>query len=452
MRKEKFKDIFWFAPKSRVKAGDSLEKGRFPFYTSSQNLSKWIDTEQYFDEALIFGTGGSPSIHYVDEPFSTSTDCIVTINRIDDIKTKFVYYYLSSNIQILEEGFKGAGLKHISKNYIENIEIPIPELEIQNKVIAILDKAKSLLEKRQSSINLFDELKRSTFSDMFGDSFLNNKKWEKLSLKKISTNIIDCPHSTPEYLEVKSEYPCIRTSEIKNGEILWDSMKYISAASHITRIARLEPRENDIIFGREGSVGDAAIIPPNLNISLGQRVMLFRADENLINPVFFWSQLLSDGTQFMISKKVIGATVKRINIKDLIEIEFIVPPLELQNLFARMILKLIKLKNKLRESEKNIQILIDATSQLAFKGELDFNTAVDLEVLLENDFTFFKENSNTKSIQLLLERLDKDELNEKKFSEQEIYDKAKGFVFELLKEGKVKQVFDEKTKRVKLTV
>ena len=91
-------------------------------------------------------------------------------------------------------------------------------------------------------------------------------------------------------------------------------------------------------------------------------------------------------------------------------------------------------------------------SQTAFEGALSFNTAVDLEVLMENDYNFFKENSNTKSIQLLLERLDMDELNEKKFSEQEIYDKAKGFVFELLKEGKVKQVFDEKTKRVKLTV
>jgi len=48
--------------------------------------------------------------------------------------------------------------------------------------------------------------------------------------------------------------------------------------------------------------------------------------------------------------------------------------------------------------------------------------------------------------------LDKDELNEKKFYEQKIYDKAKGFIFELLKEGKIKQVFDKKTKRVKLIV
>ncbi len=72
--------------------------------------------------------------------------------------------------------------------------------------------------------------------------------------------------------------------------------------------------------------------------------------------------------------------------------------------------------------------------------------------MLENDYQFFKENSNEKSIKLLLKRLDKDELNENKFYEHETYDKAKSFVFELLKEGKVKQIFDIKTKRVKLTV
>ena len=46
----------------------------------------------------------------------------------------------------------------------------------------------------------------------------------------------------------------------------------------------------------------------------------------------------------------------------------------------------------------------------------------------------------------------KDKLNKNKFSEQEVYDRAKGFICELLKEGKVKQVFDEKTKRVKLII
>jgi len=42
MKTEKFKTLFWFGPKSNIKAGDGQEKGRFPFYTSSPKLTKWI--------------------------------------------------------------------------------------------------------------------------------------------------------------------------------------------------------------------------------------------------------------------------------------------------------------------------------------------------------------------------------------------------------------------------
>ena len=134
------------------------------------------------------------------------------------------------------------------------------------------------------------------------------------------------------------------------------------------------------------------------------------------------------------------------------KIRFIKPDYNLQLKFEKTAVFFASLINRIYLSKDKIETLLSSLSQLAFEGNLIFNAAVDLEVLLENDYKFLQENSNAKSIQLLLDRLDKDELNEKKFSEQEIYDKAKGFVFKLLKEGKVKQVFDEKIKRVKLTV
>jgi type I restriction enzyme S subunit len=74
---EKFDDLFNFAKKSKIKAGDGLKEGIYPFYTSSATLSKRIDVFQEDRISLIFGTGGQASVHYVDEQFSTSTDCIL---------------------------------------------------------------------------------------------------------------------------------------------------------------------------------------------------------------------------------------------------------------------------------------------------------------------------------------------------------------------------------------
>ena len=124
MEKVKLKNIFDFQKKSKIKAGDGFKLGeaQYPFYTSSNELTKSINEYLFEDESLIFGTGGLASIHFCNEKFAVSTDCFVIQPKDKKrVFSKFVYYYLSGNMNILENGFKGAGLKHISKDYLENI-------------------------------------------------------------------------------------------------------------------------------------------------------------------------------------------------------------------------------------------------------------------------------------------------------------------------------------------
>ena len=460
MRKEKFKDIFWFAPKSKVKAGEGLEKGRFPFYTSSQNLSKWIDTEQYFDEALVFGTGGSASIHYVDEPFSTSTDCIVTINRKDDIKTKFVFYYLLNNIHILERGFKGAGLKHISKSYIEHLEIPMPNLDIQEKIIAVLDKSNALIEKRGKTISLFEDLLLATFMEMFGSKNPDFKHWQNVEIGSFKKNERGSMRTGPfgsslkhDRFKEEGEVAVLGIDNAVDNVFKWKQKRYLSI-SEFEEFKRYQVFPRDIIITIMGTVGRSAVIPENIGLAINTKhLAALTLDEKKCNSYYLAYSIHSNPyIKYQLKARARGAVMDGFNLTLIKELKLKNAPINLQNKFEKIYLRCSADIVKLKVAKNKLEILFDALSQLAFKGELEFNTAVDLEVLLENDYKFFKENSNTKSIQLLLERLNKDELNKNKFYEQEIYDKAKGFVIELLKAGKVKQVFDEKTKRVKLTV
>lgn len=445
MRTEKFKDIFWFAPKSKVKAGEGLDEGRYQFYTSSQVLSKWINTEQYFDEALVLGTGGNPSIHYVNEPFSTSTDCIVAIKRDKDVSTKFIYYYLSENIQMLERGFKGAGLKHISKSYIEELEITLPNLETQNKIVAVLDKVKDLVYKRKEVISKYNELLRATFLDMFGDPATNPKKWDQVPLKSLCSKIVDCPHYTPEYLEENSNFYCVRSSDIQDNAIDLTITKTVSEQTYIKRIRRHEPQPNEVIYTREGGrLGNAARVPINKKICLGQRMMLFVGNEKLATNEFIWAVLNSDNVKNRI-KNISGiGAAHRINVSQMKSLSVFKPPIDLQKKFGIVVNKIDRVKLLHIKGLSWQETLLSSVSQLAFSNQLDFNIAVDLEVILENDYEFFKQNNSRELTQLLLDRLNKSELNEKRFNESAMYDKAKEFVFELLKEEKVKQVFDDK--------
>jgi type I restriction-modification system DNA methylase subunit len=130
-------EIGTFLSKSKQQASNGEKSGRYPFYTSSQICTKYCDSYDYEDECLIIGTGGNANIKYSSK-FSCSTDNFI-IKIKEGQLIKYVYYYLLINIELLQNGFIGVGLQHISKQYVTNIKIPIPSLERQQQIVSYLD-------------------------------------------------------------------------------------------------------------------------------------------------------------------------------------------------------------------------------------------------------------------------------------------------------------------------
>ena len=285
---------------------------------------------------------------------------------------RYLYHYLKSNKLQFEKNKRcsGATQKAINNSKINELEIPVPSYGDQTRIAEILDNADALRQKRKESIKLLDDFLRSTFLDMFGDSFLNDKNWPTINLKDSCLEVVDCPHSTPKYSGVNEIYPCIRTTEIRDGHLDWSSMKYVDELQYTERIKRLKPLPGDIIYGREGSFGDAIVIPKNEKMCLGQRVMLFRPNPEIYHNLFFWCLIRSKGIFHMALQKNNGATVGHVNVGDIKLFSLIKPPIELQIKFADIVKQVEKLKAKYKESEKELNNLFGSLMQRAFKGEL----------------------------------------------------------------------------------
>ena len=145
-------EICEFCIKSQKLASYGKKEGIYPFITSSQEITKFCDEPDYKDDNyIIIGAGGNPNIHYKHD-FSCSGDCIVFKS------TKYIYYYLLNNINILEEGFKGVTIKHISKEYIKNIKIPIPSLELQKEIVEYLDIVNKNIQSSNDKIKEIQKL------------------------------------------------------------------------------------------------------------------------------------------------------------------------------------------------------------------------------------------------------------------------------------------------------
>ena len=136
------------------------------------------------------------------------------------------------------------------------------------------------------------------------------------------------------------------------------------------RIKRLKPVGGDIVYGREGSYGDAVIIPAGIKLSLGQRVMLFRPIYTIMNSQFMHAVVRSKGVYSQAQRVNAGSTVGHVNIKDIRKFNIIVPPFDLQNQFADRIQSIDSQKAKAQESLDKSEALFNSLLQKAFKGEL----------------------------------------------------------------------------------
>lgn len=327
----KFSDVFEFQNKSGIKAGEGLEQGRHFFYTSSDEQTKFLNEYLFDGDALIFGTGGNASVHFTDQKFAVSTDCLVAQPRDKrKVYAKFYYYFLRGNMRILERGFKGAGLKHISKSYISAIELPKKDFDRQRTIVEILDQADALRQKRKQSLQLLDDFLRATFLDMFGDPLSNSKR---LSQQKIGELGEVVTGNTPS--RFKSEYygnhiEWIKSDNINTPQfILTKAKEYLSQTG--LKVGRLAPKGSVLVTCIAGSpecIGNIAMA--DRDVAFNQQINVFVPGKEISQKVFFaqihfFKQLIQQAStnsmKGMVSKSKFS------------EIEVLVPPKDLQKQF-----------------------------------------------------------------------------------------------------------------------
>ena len=128
---KKMVDFCKILPKSKNNAKFGKETGLYPFFTSSNNVKRYVDVPDVNNESLIIGDGGEPNINYGIN-FSASDHCFVLQNNEDkEVNLKYVYYYIHNNLDLLSKHYKGVGIKNMSKTKIGEIAIPILPLEQQ---------------------------------------------------------------------------------------------------------------------------------------------------------------------------------------------------------------------------------------------------------------------------------------------------------------------------------
>ena len=362
----KIKEICSYAQKSKIKAGDATKEGTYMFFTSSADENKRYTDYQFDGEGIIMGTGGNATLHYYNGKYAVSTDCVVLIPN-EAVICKYLYYFFLANMQILEDGFKGAGLKHTNKNYIGNIEFEhILSIEKQKKIVEILDKICLIIENRNQQLQQLDELVKARFVEMFGDPESNSKKWAKEPLSK-HLNVVG-GYAFKSELFTEEGIPILRIGNINAGFFQAVNMVYWKKDDSLSRYMMYP---GDLVMSLTGTVGkddygNVCVLGNNYeSYYLNQRNAKLELFSSL--DKYYLSQILKFP---VIKKKLTGISrgVRQANIsnKDILNLEIPIPPIELQKQFAAFVKQIDKSKVAVQKALNEAQTLFDSLMQEYF--------------------------------------------------------------------------------------
>lgn len=359
--KIELKQVLYPQPKSKIKASDGKSEGKYKFFTSSPMQTRFIDEANYDKPSLIFGTGGNASVHFCDEPFSTSTDCLVMYGR-NKIELESIYNYLKGNISLLEHGFKGAGLKHISKDYILAIEIELPSEAMQHEFLQKNRIVDEIIEAKRTQLLLSEDLVKSRFIEMFGTLSCNEHHYPMCALKDACRKITDGKHGGCEQ-EYNSGYYYVGAREIYDGKIHYDTAPQIVRGDFEKDYRRCNLQQGDFVLVNTGAtIGKSAIAkhPLTERTLLQKSVAMFKVKTELISAVFL--KCCYDANPEMYTVKSASAQpnllLSRIN-----STQIYLPPIELQRQFAAFVEQVDKSKFYIVQMQILLRLLIRVIQQ-----------------------------------------------------------------------------------------
>ena len=361
------KQVLFPQPKSKIKAGDGKPEGKYKFFTSSPIQTKFIEEANYDEPSLIFGTGGNASVHYCDEPFSTSTDCLVMYGR-SRTELETIYNYLKSNIGILENGFKGAGLKHISKDYILAIEIDLPCVAIQLEFLQKTRIIDEVIESKRTQLLLNEDLVKSRFIEMFGDSEYNTRNWPTAKL----SSLCDVGSSKRIYQSELTEegIPFLRISDLNERIDGVDNAPQLFIPTERFEELRtngLVPSTGDVLVTARGTLGRCYIIKATDSFYFQDGMISWLSDLcESITSLYISELFATAGVQKQIANLQAGSTVAYLSIAMLKELDIMLPPLELQEQFAVFVEQIDKSKFEIQQSLEKLEILKKSLLQQYF--------------------------------------------------------------------------------------
>lgn len=305
--------------------------------------------------------------------YATEQCCIgrglASITVKDEVLRNYVFRLLKANRNKLINQGSGSTFKAIGKSNLEELRIPIVDEMTQKKIMNLMDATEQIIRQRQIELQLFDDLIKARFIELFGDPKINDKSWdigiisdyyEVKGGKRIPKGM--------GYTDAITTHPYLRASDMKNGTIIDDDIHYIDDEVY-EHIKRYIVNGGDVYLTNVGvNLGMAGVIPDKYDgANLTENaVKLVPKKHNTIDGIFLSHYINSRGIQNYINERKMAVGVPKLAIFRIETMPILLPPPKLQKLFVDFVHQVDKSKAAVQKALDETQLLFDSLMQEYF--------------------------------------------------------------------------------------
>lgn len=422
---------FWTSGATPSKQNQDFWGGNVPWISASSMKQKFLEASEEMltdegvknggrlcqqDDILLLVRGSELHkripIGIASRPVAFNQDVKAIRSRSAKLDQEYLYYLLKGSELLLLASveFTGIGAGKLETPFLQNLSFPFPPVEEQRLIAEFVDAIDDRIELNRKTIETLEDIAKALFkswfvdfdpvrskakgrptgmpdeiSELFPNSFVDSELGEipsEWSVGKVGNEVgalFDGPHATPK--EATQGHIFLGIKNMTGTSLDITQPRYIGLDDWERWVARVLPKEGDIVFTYEAALGLFAVIPPNLICCLGRRMALIRPNARESTPYFWFHQFIAPPFQRMIDERAIhGATVNRTPLTEFPNYPVLSPTKALRSKFESIVKPLWERIHVASEEIKILTSLRDILLPKLISGEL---RVADAERMLE---------------------------------------------------------------------
>ncbi len=351
-----------------VASTDYKDKDKTPVLTAGKSFILGYTNEItgiYDKLPVIIFDDFTTDTKFVNFKFKVKSSAMKMLTAKNDlINLKFVF--------LMMQGIRANSVSH-KRYYLsiyQNKKIPFPflngkpDLKEQERIVKILEKAETLKQKGKKAEDLLNEYLKSVFYEMFF-----NKGYEEKKLGDICIKITDGSHRTPKLLN--EGYSFLTVANMDEIDFDYVDCKKISKRDYVDLVKNAcRPENGDVLFSKDGTVGKVMRINKTKEQVVLSSIAILKPDTKILNSLYLEYILKTEYILNQAISRKSGSAIRRIILAQLKQIEIPLPPLPLQQKFAKIVEQVEKMKENVKKTKQNSEELFNSLMQKAFRGEL----------------------------------------------------------------------------------